>query len=112
MPPEPTRNRTEELLRTETIWRAEPPPTRPRRGARFAALIRTVGSWLVAAVGLVGLPVALAMFVGWPLPRRVPTGREALDALAEPNLLTTNTLIKGGAVVLWLLWAATIVLLI
>ncbi|QYG94398.1 LysM peptidoglycan-binding domain-containing protein [Iamia sp. SCSIO 61187] len=52
---------------------------------------------------LVGPPVALAVFVGWPLPRRLPSlsGAEQAIRVGIPDEVLVNAL----AVVIWLAWA-------
>jgi DNA-binding SARP family transcriptional activator/nucleoid-associated protein YgaU len=59
---------------------------------------------MAAAAGLlVGPPVALATFVGWPLPRRLPSrsGAEQAIRIGIPD----EVLVNGLAVVIWLVWA-------
>jgi DNA-binding SARP family transcriptional activator len=55
---------------------------------------------LVALLGLVvGVPVALATFTGWPLPTEAPS----LDWLSEP--VTVDTFLNILTFVVWLAWA-------
>ena len=62
---------------------------------------------LCAAVALlvlvVGLPWALAHFVGWPLPRHLPTAAEVSGLLLAP--LSTRFLLDLLAVACWIAWA-------
>src|SRR5207248_7020475 len=53
---------------------------------------------------LVGLPVALAVLAGWPLPSTVPTLAQIHDSLNGPSI-TDAILVKGIAVICWLAWA-------
>ena len=62
-----------------------------------------------AGVGLVllvaGVPIALAVTVGWPLPRSMPQLETVMAALRYGQIAPT-TLLQALAVVLWLTWAA------
>src|SRR5688500_11719966 len=60
-----------------------------------------VASWCLALV--VGVPVALARLVGWPLPRQSPTSAAVHAWLEHP--LTEGFVLEGSACVVWLLWA-------
>ncbi len=62
-----------------------------------------LGALTVLVVGLAGIPAALTVIVGWPLPRHIPTGRQVTDALRSsipasfwPHLFATLG---------WLAWA-------
>ncbi|SOD65825.1 DNA-binding transcriptional activator of the SARP family [Streptomyces zhaozhouensis] len=74
-----------------------PVPVRGRRGPREVLLA------LVAALALlclvVGVPLALATLVGWPLPRTAPS----LDMLTEE--IDTGTFVRVLAVLVWVAWA-------
>ena len=75
-------------------------------------LMHRLGRTLVRAVSLLttltligGVPAALAGFVGWPLPRRLPTGWAGWAHVLTggfPDQAVINLL----AVALWLVWAA------
>lgn len=56
---------------------------------------------LVVLLG--GVPWALSTFVGWPLPRSVPTFGELGDGLSG-NSISDTVIIKALAVVCWLAW--------
>jgi DNA-binding SARP family transcriptional activator len=62
---------------------------------------------LVAATVLValvaGLPWALVHFIGWPLPRQIPTWPEIQTVLLSP--MSTQFLLDLLACALWILWA-------
>ena len=65
--------------------------------------VRALASLTGLLTVLVGPPVALARFGGWPLPHRWPTGAE-WAALAE-HPLTGTTLRDAVICLMWLLWA-------
>lgn len=62
-------------------------------------VFRALGALLVLAVLLGGIPLALVHFIGWPLPHHVPSQ----DTFRQP--LSSQTLLKAMAVVVWLAWA-------
>ncbi len=68
-------------------------------------LTRTLGA-VAALVGLVvGVPAALALGIGWPLPREVPS----LDALGQAlsgSSISDGTIMGILAAVLWVAWFA------
>ncbi|HEY3143827.1 MAG TPA: LysM peptidoglycan-binding domain-containing protein, partial [Acidimicrobiales bacterium] len=60
---------------------------------------------LLAILGLLfGVPVALAVFVGWPLPHGVPSWDEIRQAF-ERDGVQIEVVIKGLAVIVWIAWA-------
>ncbi|WP_432844320.1 BTAD domain-containing putative transcriptional regulator [Dactylosporangium sp. CA-092794] len=72
---------------------------------RLGRLIVRAASLLTTLALLAGLPTALAFFVGWPLPRHVPTkwaGWAHVLTGGFPDTAVINLL----AVALWLVWAA------
>jgi DNA-binding SARP family transcriptional activator len=68
-----------------------------------AGLVRLVAALLLLAIVL-GLPVALVQFVGWPLPRTAPTTDTLSGWLTSP--LSDTVILNALAVAAWLLWAA------
>ena len=62
-------------------------------------VVRAIGALVLLAVLLGAVPYALVRFIGWPLPHQMPTG----DSLRQP--LSSQTLVKALAVVVWLAWA-------
>ncbi|HMG41415.1 MAG TPA: hypothetical protein VK611_08795, partial [Acidimicrobiales bacterium] len=61
-------------------------------------------SLLTIVAVLVGVPVALAVFVGWPLPTKVPTS-EGISDVFERDGVPIDVIINGLAVVVWIAWA-------
>jgi LysM domain len=55
------------------------------------------------AIIVVGVPVALASWVGWPLPTEVPTLSQVGAALRD-TYIPDEFLVKALAVVCWLVW--------
>jgi LysM repeat protein len=74
-----------------------------------AAVGRAVGALLTLAGWLLGIPAALVIFAGWPVPHRVPSGAEILDTLAKPDLLTQDTVVPLAVGLMWLIWAVAVV---
>jgi DNA-binding SARP family transcriptional activator len=72
-------------------------------GALRRGIVRLVAAVLLLAI-TIGLPVALVEFVGWPLPRTVPTGDHLRGWLTSP--LSDTVILNVLAVAAWLLWAA------
>jgi hypothetical protein len=70
----------------------------------LAAVTRSVLAFTALVALLVGLPVALAVLAGWPLPSAVPTLAQIRDSLSGPSI-TDALLVKGIAVICWLAWA-------
>jgi hypothetical protein len=82
-----------------------PKPVKVNTGKGRAAVrttgdvVRALGALLVLVLLLGAIPFALVHFIGWPLPHQLPTA----DSFRQP--LTSQTLIKALAVVVWLAWA-------
>src|SRR5260370_35041780 len=66
--------------------------------------LRATGALTLTAAMLGGVPYALAVYVGWPLPRRLPTWAGTRMFLTSP--LTNDAIIKALAGLTWLLWLA------
>jgi len=64
--------------------------------------LRAVGAFTLTAAMLAGVPYALAVYVGWPLPRRLPAWAGIRVFLTSP--LTNDAIIKALACLVWLLW--------
>ena len=73
-----------------------PPGRLPRLGRAAAGL----GAM---AIVLAGPPYALVRFTGWPVPRHLPTWPQLQAFLVSP--LSDDTIIKGLACAVWVLWA-------
>jgi len=58
---------------------------------------------LITAVVVVGMPIVLIRVAGWPLPTKVPNLSNIATAIQQQNI-PAEVLIKGLAVVLWLVW--------
>ncbi len=72
---------------------------------------RGLAGLAVATALAVGVPVALATGVGWPLPRGVPTLSEISAALRD-NYIGDDVLIKALALVCWVVWAQLVASLV
>jgi LysM domain len=74
-----------------------------------------VGRGFLALVGLVvlvvGVPIALVTWVGSPLPAEMPSLSEIGDALQD-TYIPESFLVKGLALVVWLVWTELLVSLI
>ena len=77
----------------ETELDQEPPGARLRAAAAAAALVAL----------LVGVPVALGVLVGWPLPRSIPTAEGVRGALTQQ--LPWEAVVKAIVCLAWLAWA-------
>ncbi|GAA2535821.1 MULTISPECIES: BTAD domain-containing putative transcriptional regulator [Pseudonocardia] len=67
-------------------------------------MIRGASAAVLLAVLVAGVPWALARYVGWPLPERLPTGTELELHLFGP--LSSGLLLDILACACWLAWAA------
>lgn len=74
-------------------------PVQIRTGRSFGDVLRAVLACVALAMLLVGVPGALAYFVGWPLPRSAPSS----DMLRQD--ISTDVFIKVLAVAVWFAWA-------
>ena len=81
-----------------------PPSGRHTSRGRVTEVARGLGA-LVGLLGvLVGVPLALWLMIGWPLPHAVPSPSELRDALTRPTI-PDEFFPKALAVVAWLAWA-------
>ena len=83
--PQPPRNRTPQAL--------------PGRRRTFGDFVKAFLAFVALAVLLVGVPAALVVFVGWPLPGGAPS----LSWLQQE--ITVGTFINVLTVVVWFAWA-------
>jgi len=75
--------------------------TRPP--GRFPRLGRAAAGLGAMAIVLAGPPYALVRFTGWPVPAHLPTWPQLQAFLVSP--LSDDTIIKGLACAVWVLWA-------
>ena len=73
------------------------------RPHRWSDAGRGLAALAGVAILVVGVPVALASWVGWPLPTEVPTLSQIGDALRD-TYIPDEFLVKALAVVCWLVW--------
>ncbi|MGD0256119.1 MAG: LysM peptidoglycan-binding domain-containing protein [Acidimicrobiales bacterium] len=80
-----------------------PTAARPTGHPTGRQIAEGLGALTVLVTGLAGIPVALAITVGWPLPHHIPTGRQVTDALrsAIPESFWPHLFATLG----WLAWA-------
>lgn len=71
---------------------------------RLGDLVRAVVASAVLLAVLIGLPLGLDHYVGWPLPDEVPSWAVLSAVLTQP--MSPSFLIDGLACLCWLLWAA------
>ncbi|MHB8438547.1 MAG: BTAD domain-containing putative transcriptional regulator [Acidimicrobiales bacterium] len=83
------------------------PTGRSGSTARFTRLARASGALVLLSVLLAGVPLALAHYVGWPLPHRVPTLGQLRTGLTQHGV-PSSLVIKALAVVCWVAWAALV----
>lgn len=74
---------------------------------RARTLTKGAAALVLLAALAAGIPWALARYVGWPLPHRLPTPAQLTAALSQHGI-ADNTLIKTLACVVWIAWAALI----
>ncbi|SES07798.1 hypothetical protein SAMN05421870_108118 [Streptomyces qinglanensis] len=74
-------------------------PVSVRTRRTFGDLLKACGAFLALAALVAGVPAALAYFIGWPLPHRMPT----LDMLRDE--VSAGVFIDVLTVVVWLAWA-------
>lgn len=70
---------------------------------RLADFARGLAALAGLAALLVGVPVALAAFVGWPLPTRAPSPDAIVEALTRRGV-DDAVVVKTLAIVLWVAW--------
>ncbi|WP_037627200.1 bacterial transcriptional activator domain-containing protein [Streptomyces aureus] len=75
------------------------PQPLPRRRRTFGDFVKAFGALVALLVLLVGVPGALVVAVGWPL----PDGAPSLDWLQQE--ITVGTFIRVLTVIVWLAWA-------
>ncbi|MGH9191113.1 MAG: LysM peptidoglycan-binding domain-containing protein, partial [Acidimicrobiales bacterium] len=73
------------------------------RPHRWSDAARGLAALAGVAILVVGVPVALTAWVGWPLPTEVPTLSQISAALRD-TYISDEFLVKALAVVCWLVW--------
>lgn len=71
---------------------------------RLGIYTRAAASLVTTLALVVGLPAFLVVFVGWPLPRAVPSLTQVWDSLDRRDV-STQVLVNTLAVIAWLAWA-------
>ncbi|WPR51582.1 hypothetical protein SJI45_11555, partial [Streptomyces sp. S399] len=83
---------------TRSTRQPQPQPL-PRTRRTFGDFAKAVLAFLALAVLVIGVPLALASVIGWPLPTEAPS----LDMLQQE--ITVDTFVDVLAVVVWFAWA-------
>ena len=73
--------------------------------SRALRIAKGAAALVALASLLAGIPFALWHFVGWPLPRHVPTAAQVGRAL-DRQAIPAQALVDALAVVVWLAWAS------
>ena len=69
-------------------------------------VVRALGAVLALTALVVGVPVGLALAVGWPLPTTLPSGDDLARALSQPvDAISDEIILKALALVVWVAWA-------
>ena len=74
---------------------------------RARTLATGAAALLLLSALAAGIPWALARFVGWPLPHRLPTWIQFTTALSQHGI-PDDTLIKALTCVVWIAWAVLV----
>jgi hypothetical protein len=74
---------------------------------RIAQLARGIAATIAVVALVVGIPYLLCRFVGWPLPRHVPTWHAITSALGQRDISDT-TVVDVLATALWICWAVLV----
>ncbi|MET9392596.1 BTAD domain-containing putative transcriptional regulator [Streptomyces sp. NPDC006624] len=98
MPRRPTSSSTGSTTGATAPRNRTPQPVRMRRRS-FGDFVKAFLAFVALAVLLVGVPLALATQIGWPLPNGVP----GLDWLQQE--ITVHTFLNILTVIVWLAWA-------
>lgn len=87
-----------------TVSRSQHPPRFSARGLTTGVLrwVRAVLALAALIVLVAGLPWALAHYVGWPLPRHIPSLAEVQTVLVAP--MATPMLLNILACITWMAW--------
>ena len=71
---------------------------------RSRAIVRGCAALFLLIVLLIGVPLALAHFVGWPLPRHLPDYDAVLTSVQRTGV-RDDSVVKALSIVVWLTWA-------
>jgi DNA-binding SARP family transcriptional activator len=74
-------------------------PVNVRVGRSFGDVMKAMFAFIALACLVVGVPLSLAYFIGWPLPESAPD----MDTLTEE--ISTDAFLKFLGVLVWLAWA-------
>lgn len=67
-------------------------------------IVKAAARLLLGLAVLIGVPAALTVTIGWPLPRPVPSWTEITDGFSRQGV-PTDTAIRVLAVIVWCAWA-------
>lgn len=73
--------------------------------SRTLPLLKVLGAFAAMAALTIGVPVALATLIGWPLPQHVPNPATIIDTLTGDQPLDPTVIVHTLAVILWIAWA-------
>ncbi|MEW1566289.1 BTAD domain-containing putative transcriptional regulator [Streptomyces sp. NPDC093509] len=93
------RRTTSSSTGTSPSPRNRTPQPLPRRRRTFGDFVKALGAFVALLVLLVGVPGALAVSVGWPLPHGAPR----MDWLQRE--ISVSTFINALTVIVWFAWA-------
>ncbi|WP_103502850.1 MULTISPECIES: BTAD domain-containing putative transcriptional regulator [unclassified Streptomyces] len=74
-------------------------PVPVKVGRSFGDVMKAIGAFLALATLVVGVPLSLAYFIGWPLPSEAPS----LEMLSQE--ISTSVFLKVLGVLVWIAWA-------
>ncbi|HZP50279.1 LysM peptidoglycan-binding domain-containing protein, partial [Actinocrinis sp.] len=77
----------------------DPQPQRIKHRRTGGDVLKGLGAFIALVVLLGAIPLALVLFIGWPLPHHMPTA----DMFNRP--ITPHVLLDALAVIVWLAWA-------
>ncbi|MFF4556293.1 BTAD domain-containing putative transcriptional regulator [Streptomyces sp. NPDC001422] len=93
------RRTTSSSTGTSPSPRNRTPQPLPRRRRTFGDFVKALGAFVALLVLLVGVPGALAVGVGWPLPHGAPR----MDWLQRE--ISVSTFVNALTVIVWFAWA-------
>lgn len=78
---------------------------------RTARITRAIGAIVLLSLLVVGIPWALAHYIGWPFPQHIPRWHQIHDTLDQRGI-PDEFLLKALAIVVWITWALLVASLI